>query len=64
MFLLQDSYPQYIERHHSFCAMDHLLGDTDDELEREVENQMSGVEVKQAVGQVTPPLGQNAIPVG
>ena len=56
-----ETYPQDVQGYYPSCAVDHLKTETDEQLKGDVEKQMSSLQVKQAVCQVAPPVGQNAI---
>ena len=60
--LLTATHPQSVERYDPLGAMDHLKTGSDRQLKSHVEDQMTCLQVEQAVRQVAPPVTQGAVP--
>ena len=59
---LIETHPQDIERYDPLGAVDHLKTGPDRQLKSHVEDQVTCLQVKQAVRQVAPPVPQGAVP--
>ena len=59
---LIETPPQDIERYDPLGAVDHLKTGPDGQLKSHVENQVTCLQVEQAVRQVAPPVPQGAVP--